>query len=217
MLLKEFRYQISGIFKEIIKLIFPNNHYWPPCFTKVNLQFMKSPFEISEKCASETERNSFSVLHLSVCPSVTVPSDYLSRLALRGTPTLKEATLPFNNSFCQRDTQRGRDWDLKVTSSRMAPIVTDAINRNLHSSQQDGLGTAGKRSSSWKERRFKEGRADMFVLSWKGKDFMSRSRTFKIRSHIFLSHEYPTYAAKRSLFVGAPVNFFLPCSTNSHV
>lgn len=96
----------------------------------------------SSKCVSQGETSSVYCICLSAWLSVCNCPVWLSLpVGPEGTPALKEATLPFNNSFCQRDgvRERGRPQSHQLQNSL---IVTDAINRNLHYSQHDQLGAS---------------------------------------------------------------------------
>lgn len=66
-----------------------------------------------------------------ICPPGTVLPDYLSQLAQRGHPHWKRPLFHPQRLLSERP-ERGRPQSHQLQNS---PIVTDAINRNLHSSQ----------------------------------------------------------------------------------
>lgn len=92
---------------------------------------------------SRRRRNNFGETHVCAC---NCPAWWCLPVGPEGTPTLKEATLP-STTAPVRGAEGGAavvgcSWrGVRVTSSRIALIVTDAINRNLHSSQCDAVGT----------------------------------------------------------------------------
>lgn len=79
------------------------------------------------------------------CAPVTVLPDDVSQLAPRGHPLSKRPLFHPQQLLSEEPREGGvverEGGGLPVTSFRIAPIVTDAINRNLHSSQCDGVGT----------------------------------------------------------------------------